>query len=219
MRRMLIVAAGIAMFSFVGCTGANNGSSEADVAVEDTDKGVIVAAEVDKKAEVPEVAKVPCIIIETSMGTIKAELWPDKAPKTVENFLQYTEDKFFDGTIFHRVISNFMIQGGGMTADMRKKPTRAPVKNEAKADCQNLRGTLAMARTGVIDSATAQFFINLKDNGFLNHRDKSQRGFGYCVFGRVLSGMDIVDKIAAVETRPGDVPVETVTIKSIRLDG
>ncbi|MCK5850306.1 MAG: peptidylprolyl isomerase [Kiritimatiellae bacterium] len=161
--------------------------------------------------------KAPQVVIETSMGTIKAELWSDKAPKTVENFLKYAEDKFFDNTIFHRVISNFMIQGGGHTADMRKKSPRVPVKNEARSDCPNLRGTLAMARTGVIDSATAQFFINLKDNGFLNHKDKSRRGFGYCVFGKVLSGMDIVDKIGVVETRPGDVPVKTVTIKSIRL--
>ncbi len=110
------------------------------------------------------------VVIETSMGTIKAELWADKAPKTVENFLSYTDKEFFDGLIFHRVISGFMIQGGGMTSQMQQKSTDAPIKNEASAEVPNDRGTLAMARTGVVDSATAQFFINLVDNGFLNHK-------------------------------------------------
>ena len=163
----------------------------------------------------------PVVIIETSLGTIKAELWPDKAPATVANFLKYVDDKFYDGTVFHRVIKGFMVQGGGFTDKYQQKPTRPPVKNEAKSDVPNARGTLAMARTGVVDSATAQFFVNHKDNAFLNHTDETPRGFGYCVFGKVTEGLDIVDKIAGVETGAGgpfdkDVPATTVTIKSIR---
>ena len=136
----------------------------------------------------------PIVIIETSEGTIKAELWPDKAPLTVKNFLKYSEKNYYDGTIFHRVIKNFMIQGGGFVAPMTQKKTDAPIKNEAKSDVGNARGTLAMARTGVVDSATSQFFINLVDNTFLNHKNETTQGFGYCVFGKVTEGMDIVDK-------------------------
>jgi cyclophilin family peptidyl-prolyl cis-trans isomerase len=162
----------------------------------------------------------PVVVIETSMGTMKAELWPDKASLTVSNFLAYVDAKFYDGTIFHRVIPSFMIQGGGFTADMQQKPTKAPVKNEAKSDVKNARATLAMARTAVIDSATSQFFINHKDNGFLDHRDATPAGFGYCVFGKLTGGLDVLDKIAGVATGQkgpmGDVPVEPVTIKSIR---
>ena len=174
-------------------------------------------------------AENPVVVIETSMGTIKVELYEDKAPVTVKNFLAYTDDKFFDATIFHRVIGkenkgdDFMIQGGGFTADMSQKKTREEIKNEATNGLKNERGTLAMARTGVVDSATAQFFINLKDNDFLNHRDTSTRGFGYCVFGKVTEGMEVVDKIKAVKTgnKAGmdDVPVETVTIKSVKRVG
>ncbi len=156
------------------------------------------------------------VIIETSMGTIKAELWADKAPKTVENFLSYTDKEFFDGLIFHRVISGFMIQGGGFTPQMQQNSVDAPIKNEATAELANDRGTLAMARTSDIHSATAQFFINLVDNDFLNHKSKSPSEFGYCVFGKVVEGLDVVDAIGKVKTRAGDVPVETVTIKSIR---
>ena len=161
----------------------------------------------------------PVVVITTSKGTIKAELWPDKAPATVSNFLAYARNEFYDGTIFHRVIKNFMIQGGGFTADMKQKPTTAPVKNEARTDVPNTRGTLAMARTFVIDSAPSQFFINLVDNAFLNHRDKSAQGFGYCVFGKVTEGMDVVDAIAGVPTGAvdmfQDVPQEAVVIKSV----
>jgi peptidyl-prolyl cis-trans isomerase A (cyclophilin A) len=160
----------------------------------------------------------PVVIIETSMGTIKAELWPDKAPATVANFLQYVGDRFYDGLVFHRVIDGFMIQGGGFTPDMRQKPTRAAVKNEARADVPNDRGTLAMARTSNPDSATAQFFINLVNNDGLNRPRPD--GFGYCVFGKVTEGLGVVDKIGKVATGQrgpfGDVPVETVVIKSIR---
>ncbi|MCE5328233.1 MAG: peptidyl-prolyl cis-trans isomerase [Planctomycetaceae bacterium] len=161
------------------------------------------------------------VIMETSKGTIKIELWADKAPITVKNFLAYTGEKFFDGTIFHRVIPNFMIQGGGFDADMKQKPTHDPIKNEAKADLKNTRGTIAMARTSVVDSATAQFFINLKDNAVLTPQDETDERFGYCAFGQVTEGMDVVDAIAKVRTgnKNGhqDVPVETVTIKSVRV--
>ena len=157
------------------------------------------------------------VIIETSMGDIHVELDADKAPIPVENFLAYVDDAFYDGTIFHRVIPNFMIQGGGMDEGMRQKATRDPIKNEADNGLGNDRGTLAMARTQVVDSATAQFFINLRDNDFLNH---GGRDFGYAVFGRVTDGMDVIDKIAGVETGNrgghGDVPVEPVHIVSVR---
>ncbi len=159
------------------------------------------------------------ITIKTSHGDIAVELFDDKAPISCENFLAYARDGHFDGTIFHRVIPNFMIQGGGLDEDMNSKPTRAPIKNEADNGEGNTRGTLAMARTGVVDSATSQFFINLRDNDFLNH---GSRDFGYAVFGKVTSGMDVVDKIAAVPTgsRGGhqDVPVETVVITAVTID-
>jgi len=158
------------------------------------------------------------LIIETSLGSIKVELFEDKAPVTVENFLSYVADGFFDNTIFHRVIPNFMIQGGGFTADMKQKKTSEPISNEADNGLSNSRGTLAMARTSDINSATSQFFINLSDNKFLDHGD---RDFGYAVFARVSEGMDVVDKIAAVKTgRHGmhaDVPQEAVTIESVKL--
>jgi len=167
-----------------------------------------------------EVQQKTVVLMKTSMGDVKIELWPDKAPITVKNFLRYTDEKFYDGTIFHRVIANFMIQGGGFTKDMKQKQAHAPIKNEARTDVPNKRGTLAMARTGVVDSATAQFFINVKDNDFLNHRDESARGFGYCVFGEVVEGMDVVDKIRKVPTKTAyryeNVPVKPVVIESVR---
>jgi peptidyl-prolyl cis-trans isomerase A (cyclophilin A) len=157
------------------------------------------------------------VLIKTSKGEIRVELLADKAPITVKNFLSYVDDGFYDGTIFHRVIDGFMIQGGGFSADMRQKTTKAPIKNEADNGVKNARGTLAMARTSVVDSATAQFFINLVDNAMLNH---GSRDFGYAVFGRVVGGMDVVDQIAKVPTGQkgpyGDVPVDTVTIQSIK---
>jgi cyclophilin family peptidyl-prolyl cis-trans isomerase len=159
------------------------------------------------------------ITIKTNHGDIKVELFDDKAPITCENFRQYVADGFFNDTIFHRVIPNFMIQGGGMEADMSQKATRAPIKNEADNGESNRRGTLAMARTMDINSATAQFFINLRDNDFLNH---GTRDFGYAVFGKVVDGMDVVDAIAAVPTgnKAGhqDVPVEPVKIVEVTAD-
>lgn len=175
------------------------------------------AAAADNQAEGKAVTEV---IIETSMGTMKAELYPDKAPETVKNFLGYVDEAFYDGTIFHRVIKGFMIQGGGFTPDMKQKQTRAPVKNEARNGLKNDRGTLAMARTQVVDSATSQFFINHKDNDSLNFRAPTAQGFGYCVFGEVIEGMDVVDAIKVVPTGNaagmGDVPKEPVVIVSVR---
>jgi peptidyl-prolyl cis-trans isomerase A (cyclophilin A) len=154
---------------------------------------------------------------ETSMGSFTIELDADAAPVTVENFLKYADDGHFDGTVFHRVIPGFVIQGGGLTADMDPKPTRAPIKNEAKNGLKNLRGTLSMARTNDVNSATSQFFVNLVDNAFLDHQPGN---YGYAVFGRVVEGMDVIDAIAKVKTgRKGhhdDVPLEPVVVKSAR---
>ena len=162
----------------------------------------------------------PVVVIETSKGDLKVELWADRAPVTVENFLDYVEDDFYAGTLFHRVIPGFMIQGGGLDKDMQKKPTAEPIENEASADKKNERGTLAMARTGKVDSATSQFFINLSDNEFLDHTGETPDEYGYAVFGEVIEGMDVVDEIAAVETtrRKGrkDVPTEPVIIQGVR---
>jgi len=159
------------------------------------------------------------VVMETSMGTITIALDGDKAPITVENFLSYVDEGFFDGTIFHRVIPDFMVQGGGMEPGLKEKKTKAPIKNESSNGLTNQRGTLAMARTSAPDSATAQFFINLKDNTFLDKAQARDR-VGYAVFGKVTSGMDVVDKIKAVSTgRRGhhdDVPVKDVVITSAK---
>lgn len=164
--------------------------------------------------------KNPVVVMETSLGNVKIELDQAKAPISVKNFLSYVDDKFYDGTIFHRVIGNFMIQGGGFTSEMKQKSAKAQIKNEAGNGLSNKRGTLSMARTGVVDSATAQFFINVVDNNFLDHQNESPQGFGYAVFGKVIDGMDVVDKIKAVKTGNkmgfSDVPVETVVIKSVK---
>jgi peptidyl-prolyl cis-trans isomerase B (cyclophilin B) len=158
----------------------------------------------------------PRVLIETSKGNITLELFPAKAPQSVGNFLNYVKTGFYDGLVFHRVIPNFMIQGGGMTADMEEKPKNAPIQNEADNGLKNLRGTLAMARTGEPHSASSQFFINVADNAFLNHRGKSFEGWGYAVFGQVVDGMDVVDAIAAVPRGNrgpfGDVPIEPVVM-------
>ena len=143
----------------------------------------------------------PTVLLETTSGDILIELFPDKAPETVANFLQYVDDGFYNNTIFHRVIPGFMIQGGGLGARMDEKPTREPVKNEADNGLKNERGTIAMARTREPHSATAQFFINLVDNEFLDHSEPTLDGWGYCVFGKVVDGMDAVDKIAKVKTK------------------
>ena len=158
----------------------------------------------------------PVVLLETTSGDILVELYPDKAPETVANFLKYVDDGFYNNTIFHRVIPGFMIQGGGLTARMQQKDPSAPIKNEADNGLKNDRGTIAMARTMDPHSATAQFFINLVDNDFLNFQAPSGNGWGYCVFGRVTEGMDVVDKIAKVKTTTvgmyQDVPSDLVVI-------
>jgi cyclophilin family peptidyl-prolyl cis-trans isomerase len=163
--------------------------------------------------------KGPVVLIETTKGDIKVQLFEDKAPITVKNFMQYVEDKHYDGTIFHRVIKGFMIQGGGFDQLMREKPTRAPIKNESANGLSNKRGTIAMARTAIPDSATAQFYINVVDNQSLDRRS-ARDGVGYCVFGEVIEGMNVVDAIVSVKTgeKSGmdDVPLEPIVIKSIR---
>jgi cyclophilin family peptidyl-prolyl cis-trans isomerase len=159
--------------------------------------------------------KNPVVVIATSLGDITVELDAAKAPISVENFLAYVKAGHYDGTIFHRVIKGFMIQGGGMTPDMKEKPTRPPIKNEAANGLKNERGTIVMARTNQVDSATSQFFINTgTNNAFLDHK---VRDYGYAVFGKVVSGMNVVDKIEGVKTEPGDVPAQAVIIKSIRV--
>ena len=160
----------------------------------------------------------PVVELETSMGAIVIELNEEKAPKTVENFLNYVKSGHYDGTIFHRIIDGFMIQGGGMDAEMNEKATNAPVENEADNGLKNDKGTIAMARTQDPHSATSQFFVNVKDNDFLNHSGKNMQGWGYTVFGKVTSGMDVIEKMRGVPTgrfgMHADVPKEPVVIKS-----
>jgi cyclophilin family peptidyl-prolyl cis-trans isomerase len=166
----------------------------------------------------------PKVAMQTSKGTITLELYPEKAPKSVENFLAYVDEGFYDGTVFHRVIEGFMVQGGGFDQEMHQKPTRDPIPNEADNGLKNTRGTVAMARTSVPDSATSQFFINHQDNDFLDHSAKTQRGWGYAVFGKVVDGMDVVDAIAVTPTGPGgpfakDVPKTAVVIEKVTRAG
>lgn len=162
----------------------------------------------------------PRVLMETSMGNVTIELFKDKAPISVKNFLSYVKDGYYDGLIFHRVIPTFMIQGGGMDADMQQKKTKFAIKNEATNKLSNKRGTLAMARTAIVDSATSQFFINVADNPFLDNKGKRPEDFGYAVFGQVVDGMDVVDAIKGVKTGSkaghSDVPVEPVFINSIK---
>ena len=186
-----------------------NATEKKSTKVTDTKKGASKVSE----------AK-PVLVMETSMGKVEIELDGEKAPISTKNFLKYADEGFYAGTIFHRVIKDFMIQGGGFTKDMNQKPVHEPIKNEAANGLKNMRGTLAMARTSVVDSATAQFFINTVDNTFLNYTSPDPRGYGYAVFGHVISGMDVVDKIRAASTTTksgmGDVPAETIEIKSIK---
>ncbi len=165
----------------------------------------------------------PRVRLHTNLGDIVLELDREKAPKTVDNFLTYVREGFYDGTVFHRVIDGFMIQGGGFTQDLQKKPTHAPIENEADNGLRNRRGTIAMARTSDPHSATAQFFINVADNSFLDFRDKTPRAYGYAVFGRVVEGMDVVDKIRRTPTGAGgpfrkDVPRSPVIIEKATIE-
>ena len=157
----------------------------------------------------------PTVEIKTNKGSIIVELNQDKAPNTVANFVKYANDGFYTGTVFHRVISGFMIQGGGLDKNLNEKETRAPIKNEADNGLANNIGTIAMARTNDPHSASSQFFINVANNNFLNHTEKSERGWAYAVFGKVVKGMDVVDKIARIPTDGGDVPTQTIMIESV----
>ena len=214
---MLLITIPLFIF-YLGCKQ----NSEEGKGGSETDQKRDEQIEIGQEVAVDKIEKKnggnPMIVLSTSMGDIKIELYKDKAPITVENFLSYVNDKFYDGTIFHRVIPGFMVQGGGFTTDMNEKPTKAPIKNEADNGLRNERGTIAMARTNVVDSATSQFFINQVDNDFLNHGD---RDFGYAVFGKVVEGMDVVDKISAVKTGSKgmhrDVPLEEVIVESVQI--
>jgi peptidyl-prolyl cis-trans isomerase B (cyclophilin B) len=183
--------------------------------------GILTAHPTTAEEEKPMNSENPQVSVKTSMGEIRLELNKEKAPVTVENFLQYVKDGYYDGTIFHRVIPNFMIQGGGFSPDMKQAKTRVPIKNEAANGLRNNDGTIAMARTSDVNSATAQFFINVKDNEFLNHTGNSPQGYGYAVFGKVIQGADVLKKIEAVSTgmKAGhdDVPNEPIVIESIKL--
>ena len=169
--------------------------------------------------EAKELSKTVKVKMETNYGDIILELNQEKAPITVRNFLKYTKNKFYEGTIFHRVINNFMIQGGGLTSDMQKKTTLPEIKNEADNGLKNLVGTIAMARTNIVDSATSQFFINVNDNNFLNHRGKNPSEYGYTVFGKVIKGMTVVNRIKTVATTSKNgfqnVPTEPIIIKKV----
>jgi peptidyl-prolyl cis-trans isomerase A (cyclophilin A) len=179
----------------------------------------VAAAQAADPSPKPSASKNPSVVLKTSLGDITVELDQLQAPISVKNFLDYVDSKHYDGTIFHRVIPGFMIQGGGFTPNMQQKATKAPIKNEAGNGLKNLTGTIAMARTGIVDSATSQFFINVADNAQLNHRDESPAGFGYAVFGKVTAGMDVVKKIEAVKTTPRpphqNVPETPVVIESV----
>ena len=161
------------------------------------------------------------VTMKTSMGEITIELNEDKAPITVKNFLQYVDSEFYNGTVFHRVINGFMIQGGGMDVNMKEKDTQAPIENEASNGLKNDVYTIAMARTNDVHSATSQFFINIANNEFLNFTSETPQGYGYCVFGKVIEGQDVIDKIGKLKTRVkngmGDVPIKTVKINSIKV--
>ena len=201
--------------------GGTSVSAQDDVATAPVPGAAVeeIAAAAEPAPETEQAKETDMVIIKTTLGDITVKLAADKAPLTVANFLAYADAGHYNGTIFHRVIDGFMIQGGGFDAQMNQKPTKAAIKNEAANGLQNKRGTLAMARTAVVDSATSQFFINVKDNAFLDFRAPNPQGFGYCVFGEVVAGMDVVDKIKGVRTgvKAGmsDVPLETVEIVSV----
>lgn len=211
----MIYGAAVLLMAF----GFQFGASAAEPMAEPMAEKVEVKSK-ETKSDKTKAGKMTTVVMETSLGNVEIELDGEKAPVSAKNFLQYVDDKFYDGLIFHRVIKDFMIQGGGFTATMDQKKTRETIKNEAGNGLKNLKGTVAMARTNVVDSATAQFFINTVDNDFLNHRNTSPAGFGYAVFGKVTSGMDVVEKIRSVPTgeKSGmdDVPTTPVIIKSIK---
>ena len=203
-RHTSVLLATCALALAAGCTKKESGAAQGS----------------GEKAGALKAGEKPVVQVETTAGSFKIRLEPQKAPETVKNFLQYVDDRFYDGTVFHRVIPGFVVQGGGFTPELVEKPTRAPIKNEAANGLKNVAGSVAMARTSVPDSATSQFYVNLKHNASLDHRDPSPRGIGYAVFGQVTEGMDVVQKIAnaprGVQKGMGDVPNEPIIIKSVR---
>ena len=218
----------VMLLVFVGCskTGNHEGfSEELETSQNDhLEKSVTEGTETEMtetEAEDTYHGNNPVVLMETSLGNFKMELFQNRAPVSVSNFLNYVNEGFYEGTIFHRVIPNFVIQGGGFTEDMGKKNTHPPIKNEARNGIGNTKGTVAMARTQIVNSATSQFYINLKDNPFLNHRDETNQGYGYCVFGQIIEGMDVVEMIARTPTsrkgRHENVPIKPVIIKSARV--
>ena len=222
----------VLLSAFLGWNPAVAGSMAVSggpvLAVERTDRAAQTAAQAppavpapaQNPSDIPAPGN-PVVVMSTTLGEITLELFKDRAPVSVENFLQYVNDRFYEGTVFHRVRKGFMIQGGGFTADLTEKPTRAPIQNEATNGLRNARGTLAMARRAQLRSATSQFYINVVDNRMLDHTGFSPDEFGYAVFGRVLTGMDVVDRIVAVPTGAvrdmDDVPVQPVVITGVRV--
>ncbi len=205
-------------FLMAGCNATERCSSKqkTNAQTTKTEQSTKNPPTVETKKSGEKMSANPKIKLETSKGTMVLELDAEKAPKSSENFVNYVKDGFYDGLIFHRVIPNFMVQGGGMNPDMSEKGNKTPIQNEANNGLKNDRGTVAMARTNDPHSATSQFFINLKDNDFLNHTSESPAGWGYAVFGKLVEGEDVIDAIAAVKTgnhgHHGDVPLEPVTI-------
>lgn len=219
-KTLAMTALMFSLLTVVGCSGRDDEAAAPEPGAAPTPQPAVTpAAPVEPAAAPePEAETPPVVRIKTDKGDIVIELNPEKAPITVENFLEYVDAGFYDGTIFHRVISTFMVQGGGFTPDYQEKATGPPIRNEAANGLLNLRGTVAMARTSEVDSATAQFFINVVDNDQLDHAGDDPPSFGYCVFGKVVEGMDVVDRIRHVDTaRRGtmrDVPREHVVIRS-----
>ena len=227
MNKVLIGLLGLAVvvgiWYFLATPGEESSTVQSDATPSETVAAVdqvveeVAAAIEETPALAPEGN--PIVVMETNQGRVVIELWADRAPLTVANFLRYIDNGFYNDLIFHRVIPNFMIQGGGFNSEMFEQSTYAAIKNEATPELMNNRGTLAMARTNVVDSATSQFFINLVDNAFLNHTDTTPSGYGYAVFGQVIEGMEVVDEIATVETGNArghqNVPVEPVIMTSI----
>jgi cyclophilin family peptidyl-prolyl cis-trans isomerase len=213
--------AGLLLVTTVGCGGGSPPPPAEEKAPADVPPGAPAESPAATETTPSPTGGNPMVEMRTSHGTMKIELYPDKAPKTVENFLQYARGGFYDGTIFHRVIEGFMIQGGGFTPDMTEKETRAPIQNEAANGLKNVRGSIAMARTGDPHSASSQFFINTVDNPFLDFTEESVQGYGYAVFGRVVEGLETLDAIKKVSTGShgghDDVPTSAVVIESVRV--
>jgi len=230
---IVVVSLSVMLFMSAGCskTGNHEGLSEESEtsqndqleksAPEGMETEMTETEKTETEAEDTYQGGNPVVLMETSLGNFKIELFQNRAPVSVSNFLDYVNEGFYEGTIFHRVIPNFVIQGGGFTEDMEKKNTHPPIKNEARNGIGNTKGTVAMARTQIVNSATSQFYINLKDNPFLDHRDETNQGYGYCVFGRIIEGMDVVEMIGRTPTsrkgRHENVPIKPVIIKSARV--